>query len=150
MTIRVLSLPVAALLASLALSACAGSAESDAGETPSASSAPSQKTAPGDAPKESGNTVPGEAEPDGAILAVTIAGSDVGPNAAQLTVAPGEPLTITFDTDRAGELHVHSKPEQYVEFEAGRSTQELVINAPGTVEIEEHDSETIVALLQVH
>ncbi|UMG92253.1 hypothetical protein [Nocardioides sp. TF02-7] len=73
----------------------------------------------------------------------------MGPNAEQITVSAGDPITITLETDRAGELHVHSKPEQYVEFEAGRSTKELTIRTPGTVEIEEHDSEAVVAVVEV-
>ncbi|KRB73114.1 hypothetical protein ASE01_20290 [Nocardioides sp. Root190] len=80
---------------------------------------------------------------------MTIKGSKVGPNAQGVSAAPGEAITIAFDADRAGQLHVHSKPEQFVDFPAGTSSKELVIRTPGTVEIEEHDSEAVVAVVTV-
>lgn len=135
----------AALIAALALSGCASPAENNAEPTPSLSPASPSSSAPTEAPTSASPTE----EPSAPALAVTISGADVGPNAKQITASAGEPITITFDTDRAGELHVHSKPEQYVEFEAGRSTKELTIQTPGTVEIEEHDSEAVVAVLEV-
>ncbi len=56
---------------------------------------------------------------------------------------------MTVDSDRAGELHVHAKPEQYVEFTPGTTEKTLSIETPGSIEIEEHDSGTVVALLEV-
>ena len=85
-------------------------------------------------------------EPD---LSVTIRGDEVGPNAASLEATVGEALELEIQSDRSGELHVHSKPEQYVEFDAGRSSHELVIETPGVVEIEEHDTGAVVAQVQV-
>lgn len=142
---RGFTLPAAALIAGLALSGCAGPAENDTESTPTPSpTAPTSST-----PTETATSASPSEEPSGPTLAVTIKGADVGPNAEQIEVAAGEPITITFDTDRAGELHVHSKPEQYVEFGAGQSTKELTIQTPGTVEIEEHDSEAVVAVVEV-
>ena len=76
-------------------------------------------------------------------------GDDVGPNAVELEVGVGDSLTVSVDSDRAGELHVHSTPEQYVEFGAGETTQELTFGTPGTVEVEEHDSGAVVAFVEV-
>ncbi|WP_231252727.1 hypothetical protein [Nocardioides furvisabuli] len=55
---------------------------------------------------------------------------------------------IEIQSDRAGELHVHSTPEQYVEFDAGRTSAQLVIETPGSVEVEEHDTSAVVALIE--
>lgn len=143
---RGFALPAAALIAGLALSGCAAPAENDTESTPTPSpTAPTSSSTPTEAATSASPTE----EPSGPTLAVTIKGADVGPNAEQIEVSAGEPITITFDTDRAGELHVHSKPEQYVEFVAGQSTKELTIQTPGTVEIEEHDSEAVVAVVEV-
>ena len=60
-----------------------------------------------------------------------------------------DPTICEAAADRVVELHVHAKPEQYLEFEAGTSEQELVVDTPGTVEVEEHDSGAVVALLEV-
>ena len=78
-----------------------------------------------------------------------IGGDTVSPNAKRISVEAGDPVTITFTTDRAGELHVHSKPEQYVEFGRGTSEHELVVTTPGTVEVEDHDTGAVVAVLEV-
>ena len=61
----------------------------------------------------------------------------------------GEPLLLRFTTDRAGELHVHSKPEHVVDFPTGKSSQELVIETPGIVEIEDHATGVVLAQLEV-
>lgn len=142
--------PAGALAAALALTACAGPAEDDDAKPDAAtSSAPTEatgqptETAP---PPEATSTAP---ESVGPSFTVTIKGSAVAPNAEEVSANPGEKIIIDFDTDRAGQLHVHSKPEQYVDFPAGASTKELVIKTPGTVEIEEHDSEAVVAVVTV-
>jgi hypothetical protein len=83
------------------------------------------------------------------VLRVTISGDDVGPNAETIEVPAGEPLTIWISSDRPGQLHVHSKPEQFVDFAEGASTHELVVETPGTVEIEEHDTSAVVAQVRV-
>lgn len=144
-------LATAAITAALALTACSGPAEDDGPDTETSSTptgatgtpTPATPTAPSSATT---TTAP---EPTGPSFAVTIKGSKVGPNAQELSATPGEAITIDFDTDRAGQLHVHSKPEQYVDFPAGTSSQKLVIKTPGTVEIEEHDSEAVVAVVTV-
>lgn len=144
-----------ASVAVLVLAGCAGPDEADdaASATPSNSSSSPAAPTPTDtatsAPTEPPSPSPTSAAPEGPVLDVTVTGEKVTPNAVEIDLAVGEPLTITFDTDRGGELHVHSKPEQYVEFEAGRSTQELVVQTPGSVEIEEHDTEAVVAVVEV-
>ncbi|GAW49711.1 MULTISPECIES: hypothetical protein [unclassified Nocardioides] len=89
-------------------------------------------------------------EPEqGPVLRVTISGDDVGPNAEAIEVPAGEPLTVWISSDRPGQLHVHSKPEQFVDFGKGVSTHELVVETPGAVEIEEHDTSAVVARVRV-
>ncbi|WP_157537677.1 hypothetical protein [Nocardioides sp. Root190] len=138
--------PAMALMAALALTACGGPAETNDG-APGSNTATPSSTAPTPASSDATSTAP--VEPTGPGFAVTIKGSKVGPNAQGVSAAPGEAITIAFDADRAGQLHVHSKPEQFVDFPAGTSSKELVIRTPGTVEIEEHDSEAVVAVVTV-
>jgi hypothetical protein len=139
---------IAGLLAAAVLTGCGNgiSDSSDSGaaadSTPSATT--SESVSPSATPTES--AAPKEAGPS---LTVDIAGDKVTPNGQAIQVAPGKPLTITFNTDRAGELHVHSKPEQFVEFSAGTSTKKLTIEVPGVVEVEEHDTSHVVAQIEV-
>lgn len=152
MSPRPLVLSSAALVTALLLGACSGSADDDAAPV---NTPPTQASeTPDTAPSVSGATEPPSAAPTTeapaeADLAIVIEGDEVSPNAVEISVGRGEPVLISFDTDRGGELHVHSKPEQYVEFEAGTSQQELVIDVPGQVEVEDHDTGDVVAVMSV-
>jgi hypothetical protein len=87
-----------------------------------------------------------EGEPD---LTITIDGDQVAPVAQPLEASAGEPIRIRIRSDRAGELHVHSAPEQTVGFETGTTTEDLVVGTPGRVHIEEHASGVMVAEVSV-
>lgn len=84
-----------------------------------------------------------------ADLTITIEGDRVEPNAQPLEASAGEPIRIHIRSDRSGELHVHAAPEQTIEFEAGTSTEDLVVDTPGLVHIEEHRSGVAVARVDV-
>lgn len=145
------SLSAAALTAIivLVLSSCSSGDDDTASEKDGATTAPAT-SAPTSATPTTGAASPtAPPQPAGPTLAVTVDGDDVGPNATELTVAAGEPLLITVTASRPGELHVHSKPEQFVEFAKGVTTYELVVDVPGQVEIEEHDTSVVVAQVQV-
>ncbi|WP_328527498.1 hypothetical protein OG984_17170 [Nocardioides sp. NBC_00368] len=85
----------------------------------------------------------------GPMLTVTIDGDEVSPNAEEIDLDTGERLLVEIDSDRAGELHVHSAAEQLIEFAAGTTNSEIVVNTPGTVEVEDHDTTAVVALIEV-
>jgi len=135
---------VAAVLLAVSAAACS-SDESDPAAESTREPAASSPAGPGAAT----STAPPAEVPAGPSLVVRIDGDEVSPNAAELDLGRGEPLILRITADRAGELHVHSRPEQYVEFEEGSSVHELVIDAPGTVEVEEHESGVVVAVLKV-
>lgn len=154
MKLRPLVLSSAALIAAIGLGACSGSADENGPADPADIQATESINIPSVTPTEPAgtgeSTVPptGEA-PDEADLEIVIAGDEVAPNAAEISVGRGETVLISFDSDRAGELHVHSKPEQYVEFAAGVSQQEIVIDVPGQVEVEDHETGAVVAVISV-
>jgi hypothetical protein len=162
-------LPGLALALVLVAGACAGPDEDgdDAGTDPGTETSATTSESPSESPSADPSATaaedttpaevtsepaeePSESEaPSGPSLDITIEGDEVSPNAEELELGTGEPLTLVITSDRAGELHVHSKPEQYVEFEAGTSEHELVVDTPGEVEVEEHDSDAVVALIEV-
>lgn len=86
----------------------------------------------------------------GLLLTVTIDGEEVSPNAEAIELATGEKLLVEIDSDRAGMLHIHSAPEQFIEYAEGTTNGEIVVNTPGTVEVEDHDTSAVVALIEVH
>ena len=107
--------------------------------TPSAASSPAAPVSPST-----------ESTDLGPLLTITIDGEEVSPNAEEIHLGTGEKLLVEIDSDRAGELHIHSAPEQFVQFAAGTTDGEIVVNTPGTVEVEDHDTSAVVALIEVH
>lgn len=141
--VRALALPALAL--SLVLLTGCGSDEPD---EPAAEPAPEVPTSQSTDQAKKQKPTKQEA-PAGATLAVQIDGDEVTPSGKAITMSVGDVLTIQVTSDRAGEFHVHSSPEQYVGFKAGETRRDLAIDKPGQVDIEEHDTGALVARLLV-
>jgi hypothetical protein len=129
-----------------ALGACTGD------DTPEADqSASSSPTAASSSPvEESEEPEPTEEpEPEGTVIPVTIDGSSVDPSGKRVKADLDEQVVLSIDSDRDGELHVHSTPEQIVEFEKGSGDYELEFEQPGVVDVEDHESGIVIVQLQV-
>lgn len=81
---------------------------------------------------------------------ITFADGDVTPKGERVQATVGEPVTFEITADEPGELHLHSRPEQEVAYEAGTSTHEVTIDTPGTIEVESHELDALVIQLQVN
>ena len=103
--------------------------------------ATSASTSPSDSASESAGA--------GTEIDVTFAGDDVTPNGERVEVPAGEPVVFHIDADVAGELHVHSSPEQEIAYPAGKSDQTLTIDQPGVVDVESHALDKVVVQLEV-
>ena len=88
---------------------------------------------------------------DGDAVAVTVTreGDEFTPNGERVELAVDQTLVLTVDSDEAGEIHVHSTPEQDIAYDAGTSEHELVIDRPGVVEVESHDPDVVLLQLEV-
>ena len=86
---------------------------------------------------------------DSVALTVTREGGEFTPNGERVELAVDQTLVLTIDADEAGELHVHSTPEQEIEYDAGTSEHEITIDRPGVVEVESHEPASIVLQLEV-
>jgi len=82
-------------------------------------------------------------------LDVSIKGDTITPTNKRIPVNRDEPLTVTITSDRSGELHVHSSPEEEIPFDKGTTTKKLTFKTPGVIEVEEHISDTLIAQLEV-
>ena len=131
-----------ALAATLTLAGCGDDEEPEADG--SASPTPSETTSESSSPDESPSASPSPTEEAGQRVAVTIKGDDVKPVAQQVEVGVGEKLVLEVTSDRAGELHVHSNPEQEPAFESGSSRIVLTFDKPGQVDVEEHESHSLL------
>jgi hypothetical protein len=80
---------------------------------------------------------------------ITIKGNSVTPNGDRIKVKIGEPVILKIDADKAGEIHVHSTPEQHIDFPKGTSTKKLTINTPGIIDVEDHALEKVIVQLEV-
>ena len=81
---------------------------------------------------------------------VTFDGGTVAPNGERVDVQIGQPIELTITADAAGEIHVHSDPEQELEYDEGTSTVEIEpIEQPGVVDVESHDLEAVIVQLEV-
>jgi hypothetical protein len=122
---------LAVVLCALTLtSACGGDEGGDGG---SASGGTSQQ---GEAPK---------------TIAVTIKGGQVTPNGDRVEVDAGQDVELDVTADAPGEIHVHSTPEQELEYEEGKSTLTITnLEQPGTVDVEVHGLDKVIVQLEVH
>jgi len=86
---------------------------------------------------------------DSAAVTVTREGDTFTPNGERVELGVDQTLVLTITADEAGEFHVHSTPEQEIEYDAGTSEHEITIDRPGVVEVESHEPATIVLQLEV-
>ncbi len=138
-------LAIGALLVGATLTSCGD--DEPAATAPASSSTPSPSSPSSDATSQSPS--PTDDAPSGPSLAITVDGDTISPTNKSLEVSAGDTLTLVVTSDRAGELHVHASPEQELEFGAGTVELPVTLDQPGQVDIEEHESETLVARVLV-
>jgi hypothetical protein len=89
-------------------------------------------------------------EADGSVgVTVTREGDSFTPNGERVELGVGETLVLTVTADAAGELHVHSTPEQEIAYDEGTSEHEITVDRPGVVEVESHEPDQVVLQLEV-
>jgi hypothetical protein len=137
--------PVVLVLAA-SLTACGGDGDADPPATDQTSTS-SPSDAPSDAPSDPESD---SGSPDDSVaVTVTREGDAFTPNGERVELGIDQPLVLTIEADEAGELHVHSTPEQDIAYDAGTSEHEIVIDRPGVVEVESHDPDVILLQLEV-
>ena len=140
---RLVAAPTLALVLALGLAGCGD----DSPSTPAVSSTP---TAPASTPSASESSAPASPPaPVGPSLELVVDGDSVEPVGRKIEAAVGDTLVIRVTSDRAGELHVHSSPEQELGFEPGTTELEVDLTQPGQVDVEEHESDTLIARVLV-
>ncbi|GAA1476437.1 hypothetical protein GCM10009623_08830 [Nocardioides aestuarii] len=90
----------------------------------------------------------GSGSTDSGRIEVTFEG-DEAPEVQRVPVAVGEKVEIVIKSDQPGELHVHSDPEEELDYEEGTTTLTVTIDQPGVVDIERHEPEALVLQLEV-
>lgn len=94
-----------------------------------------------------GEQADSDSPPDPA-LTITFAEGDVSPKGERVSMDAGTPFEFTVVADEAGTLHVHSSPEQELDYAEGTTELSLTIPKPGIVDVESHELEVIVVQLE--
>lgn len=93
----------------------------------------------------------GTSTSDRKVIPITFTGGTVSPIAEQVDVNVGQTVVLDITADTAGEIHVHSTPEQHVEYAVGHTQASLgSFNFPTQIEVESHTLNKTILILQVH
>lgn len=131
------------LVAALCLLSSACGSDEPSGSDDPAPDKPSATAEPRATPK------PSKRKPSGTTIDITFKGDSVDPSGVEEKVTAGKPITLHIVADKPGELHIHSSPEQEIQYAAGTSDKKLTIDRPGIVEVESHDLEQLIVVLEV-
>lgn len=80
---------------------------------------------------------------------VTISGDSVTPNGEKVEVSVDQKIELHVTADSPGEIHVHSTPEQELEYDQGTTDLTFTIDKPGVVDVESHALEKTIVQLEV-
>lgn len=83
------------------------------------------------------------------MIEISFADGAVTPNGERVKVEVGQPIELVVKADTAGEIHVHSSPEQTFTYSEGTTTLPLTIDRAGVVDVEAHDLEQVIVQLEV-
>lgn len=90
---------------------------------------------------------PGTSSPD--AIEITFSDGSVSPQGERVEVEAGEEIELVVKADEPGGLHIHTHPEQELEYGAGTTNLTLTIDEPGVVDVEAHELEIVVVQLEV-
>jgi hypothetical protein len=80
---------------------------------------------------------------------ITISGDSVTPNGEKVEVGVDQKIELHVTADSPGEIHVHSTPEQELQYDQGTTDLTLTIDKPGLVDVESHALEKTIVQLEV-
>jgi hypothetical protein len=85
----------------------------------------------------------------GAMVNISVTATSVTPTGGTVYLGVGKPVTFVISSTVAGQIHVHSTPEQHIVFPVGRSRVTLSFSVPGTIEVEDHALDRQIIQIQV-
>ena len=87
---------------------------------------------------------------DPVVVDVTFKDGEVTPSGERVDLAVGQELDLKVTADEAGEIHVHSDPEQELAYPAGTKTFKLDgFDRPGQIVVESHTLDVVILQLEV-
>lgn len=86
---------------------------------------------------------------DPKIVKVRFSDGKVTPSGDRVDVEVGQEVQFIVAADEAGEIHIHSDPEQELVYEEGERQFSVEFDKPGVVEVESHELEQVIVQLEV-
>lgn len=83
------------------------------------------------------------------VIKVTIDKSSLSPVGAEAKISRNQPVVLEIHASVAGQLHVHSSPEQHIDFGVGDSQITLSFDKPGVIAVEDHALNQLIVQLEV-
>jgi len=83
------------------------------------------------------------------VIKVRFAGDKVTPNGDRVAVETCQTIEFIVAADAAGEIHIHSDPEQELAYKEGEHSFKIQIDKPGVVTVESHDLDQTIVQLEV-
>jgi hypothetical protein len=110
-------------------------------------SSPSARTTTSPVP----TSPPASATPDDAVVIdIALENGTVSPNGRKIDVRKGQTVTLKITTDHDDEVHVHGDYDIELEVRPGTPmTKSFVADKTGSVEVESHHPEKIIAILNI-
>lgn len=143
---------VVALVACLGLAACGGPADPDAAPSASPSPTAASSAAVPASPATTGSAGPSADPANRVVVDITIAGGQVRPSGEKVDVAVGQEVQLNVTSDVDDEIHAHTDTADgyALEVKAGvPATGRFTVDSAGSFEVESHDLEKIIVILNV-
>ncbi|MBA8795325.1 FtsP/CotA-like multicopper oxidase with cupredoxin domain [Friedmanniella endophytica] len=137
---------VAGLAVCAVITGCTPAPTSDDGSGSASGSA-----APAGSPSASSGSTPSASSSASAPVVITIKLVDgtVSPNGSKIDVRRGQTVRLDITSDHDDEVHVHGFDIEIPVTANTPVTKEFVADQPGSVEIESHEPEKIIAIMNV-
>jgi hypothetical protein len=90
-----------------------------------------------------------DSDADPKIVKVRFADGAVTPNGERVEVEVCQRVEFIVAADEAGEIHIHSEPEQALAYDEGEKVFKVEFEKPGVVTVESHDLDQVIVQLEV-
>ena len=94
----------------------------------------------------------GRSETENAVtIDITLSNAQVDPNGKEIDVRRGQTIVLNVTSDEDDEIHAHIGDSGYeLEVKGGKTTRgEFVVSDPGRFEVESHNLEKVIVILNV-
>lgn len=97
---------------------------------------------------DDGGSSKGSDEP-AKVIKIRFEDGKVTPSGDRIDVDTGQVVDFIVAADEAGEIHIHSDPEQELAYEEGEKEFKVSFDKPGVIVVESHTLDQVIVQLEV-